>query len=151
MNRLKFRIWDTQESKWYAPVFKAYAGELHELTISLDGSLQLREYGNNVTHESIFPDRYEVFQWTGLNDVYGTRIFEGDIVNATEFDWEGSDREIQGVVRWFEGEYQIHPNMHTQFWGSDGSPSLFHVEYSDPEIEVVGNYLQNPELLEAKP
>jgi uncharacterized phage protein (TIGR01671 family) len=102
---------------------------------------------NGVMHSVWFeidPDRLKadvvLMQYTGLKDKNGKEIYEGDIVKAEDFDWG------------LDGNYQIK-------WGGDYpafdifelSGKSLDVEYnilsSDPDIEVIGNIYENPELL----
>lgn len=87
----------------------------------------------------------ELMQYTGMKDVKGVEIYEGDIVKASS----------RGI--W--GKFQVK-------WRQDGSPCWFMYpawksgvawslhgtlndkgEYRD-DVEVIGNIYENPELLE---
>jgi uncharacterized phage protein (TIGR01671 family) len=77
------------------------------------------------------PQIYEVMQYTGLKDKDGKEIYEGDIVNDGDLNFE--------VYRHNSGEWKA------------GWCSLW--EYiSDNEIEncweIIGNIYENPEILE---
>lgn len=133
MNRaIAFRIWDTQQSKWYTPVYRAYSGELHDLVINLDGSLSMRTQDGFI-HESIFPDRYEVFRWTGLRDMNGAHIYEGDILQHHDHGYP-----VFGLCEWVERSAEFTPGI--------GLMSE-HAEW----LEVVGNIKETPELLKEQP
>lgn len=77
-----------------------------------------------------------VGQYTGLRDKNGTKIFEGDIVNISDFD---GGHKI-GEVVYNDGAccYRIWGDLFDYGLGI----------YQDDNIEVIGNIYDNPELLE---
>ena len=72
-----------------------------------------------------------VGQFTGLTDKNGKKIFEGDIFHK-------GDINIIYIVDWHD----------TRFMGKqNGNHSRVGLEYWMPDIEVIGNIHDNPELL----
>lgn len=87
-------------------------------------------------------DPETVGQYTGLKDKNGTRVFEGDVVEYSEIDVDGSDDKYIGVIYYNQSkanyviqkrEYMV--NFVTSWIG---------------DVEVIGNIHDNPELLEVK-
>ncbi|KYK53602.1 hypothetical protein AYO51_15415 [Lactiplantibacillus plantarum] len=90
--------------------------------------------------------RYDVEQFTGLTDVNGKDIYEGDIVktwsDVSELTMVPSINEIvsedlfgrPGVFLKPAGPHLIEPCLH-DFWSN--------------QFEIIGNVHANPELLEA--
>lgn len=76
-----------------------------------------------------------LMQYTGLKDVKGVEIFEGDIVIGKSLDFQG-----MGVVQYFPPRFEII--------GAKQHEGLFRVLESC--CEVIGNIYENPELLEGK-
>ena len=89
---------------------------------------------NMMIRERVIPET--VGQYTGLTDKYGTKIFEGDIVEGAGFT---PDDCGYGTIRWDDGAFEI-----------DGYNIVctFHEHYYSNEFEVIGNIHDNPELLE---
>ena len=146
MNRPKFRVWDIEEQKWYKPTYKAYMNELHDIHVDLDGGLLIRtidDSGKSVTiHESMFEGRYELIQSTGLKDINGKDIYEGDILKVFVL------CDIGPIARviFKNGMFGIEDDMHG--YGYDkGLYSLFQI-LSLRDAEIIGNIYEHSHLLE---
>ena len=95
-----------------------------------------------------------VMQFTGLRDSKRTEehpegqpIYEGDIIAFSIFDYNGSDVQYKGVVKWVNAMFEIWHNNESEYYGSDGEFVLGWVYAQDDEIEVIGTLWDNPELL----
>lgn len=101
------------------------------------------EYGCiEAISQPIEVDEKTLGQYTGLCDNNGTKIFEGDIVKATpygrvELGFVKYEENAFRVVNWFYGE--LIPIT---------CPEAESLMFSDREVEVIGNVIDNPELLE---
>lgn len=93
---------------------------------------------NHFIHALIDPKT--IGQYTGLTDRNGKRIFEGDIVEGSDFNSEDG----YGEIMWDEqtARFAIIGNTNNLFIDFDF--------YFGNEIEVVGNIHDNPELLESR-
>lgn len=89
----------------------------------------------------------EIRQWTGMQDKRETPIFEGDIVDFSVFDHNGSDTQYRGVVKFSSGQWEIWNSVDSEFYGSDGGFILHWVHQQDDGIEVIGNIYENSELI----
>ena len=75
-----------------------------------------------------------VGQYTGLTDINGKKIFEGDIVKCKDY-LEAKPFEFQGYIDFKNGSYVIVGDFMT------------HYRWLDYEVEVIGNIHDNPELM----
>ena len=75
-----------------------------------------------------------VGQYTGLTDINGKKIFEGDIVKCKDY-LEAKPSEFQGYIDFKNGSYVIVGDFMT------------HYRWLDYEVEVIGNIHDNPELM----
>lgn len=78
-------------------------------------------------------DTHILQQYTGLKDIHGKEIYEGDIVVAIVKNGEGRpvrSRRLTKVVRW-----GVHNKRHVGFNVGEGS------------YEIIGNIYENPELI----
>ncbi|ARQ04715.1 YopX protein [Macrococcoides caseolyticum] len=121
----KFRAWDKEHDEMLYPddVDKIY----FEITVDGIVTYDMRYI---LPYDDIPPYLDTVImQSTGLTDVNGKEIFEGDIVKY----WENI-----GYIEFYQGSWVINWN--------DGS--LFDLYDNDNNLEVLGNIHEHPELLE---
>jgi hypothetical protein len=78
-------------------------------------------------------NRYELMQFTGLQDKNGTPIYEGDIVRGSETNWIEP-----GEVKWYQSWCQFGVDW---AWLSN-QPMFARLEY-----EVIGNVYETPDLM----
>lgn len=166
MREIKFRAWDNLENRWYEPTFEGYRGKIEEIMLSPRGRLTMRTM-TKLLDESMFPNRFDLMQYTGLHDKNGREIYEGDIVryhmtrsfgehyDPVTLGFIGTDWDIDADII---GKVSIWPSngvMMTKIVTND--PDMFSKQYPVPkrwhvtqECEVIGNVFENPELLEAE-
>jgi len=143
MRKIKFRAWDNENSCFYKPTYEAYKGNLEEILMSPSGDLNMRTFkkGTHIeilNHESNFPDRFILMQYTGLKDKNGKEIYEGDIITTLIKPNRGKDYIETIVVKWDIYEDDEYCNHRSGFDIPDNS-ELF---------EIIGNIYKNPELIE---
>ena len=135
---IKFRAWDKQNNCWYAPVHEAYNGNLFELLVGFGGDLSAHMM-QGLVHESLWPDRFDLMQFTGLTDKNGKEIYEGDII-MRHIHLKSGD----GIRVISEVEFNLLTAMFTTK-PSDGDYS--DNVLSDNQWEIIGNVFESPELL----
>lgn len=81
-----------------------------------------------------------VGQFTGLHDKNDVEIYEGDIVKFTTWDYNGYDYQHKGIIKFFEGAFCVFENDDLYY-------DLGLILRDDEELEVIGNAIDNPELL----
>ena len=137
---IKFRAWDKETNKYFEPTYQVYMGRLEDLAIGLSGRLQKRTC-RGVVDESVFPGRYVVEQFTGLKDVNGKEIYDGDIVQP-----------VSSHVRLKRGKpFEVNKGnyIYGKWIANDVSSKNFGIDgcYFSNEIQTVGNVHEKPELL----
>lgn len=110
-----YRIWDIKEKKYIA-TFSLYNNE---------GVDTVSQHYNRKTHT--------IEEYTGVDDINGTRIFEGDIIKYTA---KGNKTETRCVIKW-----QCHCWYFCEING--GSTPFTYL----PKVEVIGNINQHSNLL----
>lgn len=135
----EFRAWD-KKRKEYFHITQLWSGGTKEDSFTFDGWKD--NYGN-----SGFMDTVLLEQYTGLKDVNGDKIFEGDIIH---FSYDHTDFYSEVVFNGgkFFGQTWTIPNLDltTMPLGSGyhfNSP----FEYYYDDMYVIGNIHENPELL----
>ena len=117
----KFRAWDKKQNKMY-DLEKCIGFEVSDFR------------NKRPQHKDL-----EVMQFTGLKDVNGKEIFEGDIVK-----WD--DSNDSGYVSYMSEttEYVVDE------WKEGDRKSKGHSLSSLGEVEIIGSIYENPELLKNK-
>ena len=86
---------------------------------------------------------WELMQFTGLKDMRGNDIYEGDIIDFI-YNPKCLNKNFRGVVELDECYHSIiRVNNVPADWGCRG---IFHIENA-MNGEVIGNIYENPELL----
>ena len=128
MNReIKFRVWDAIDKEYNYDIV------VGNILSAIHGS------GDPLSEEE--EEQFTLQQYTGLKDKNGKMIFEGDFI---QYQYPTNDDCIKlktkniVLVRWTTEEEDNHPGFRiVDLWGQYG------------EMEVVGNIMENPELLKA--
>ena len=144
MRQIKFRAWDLKKQDWYKPIYEAYNGKLHDISITLVGVVMERtlEFSASMLNS----DNYILCQFTGLTDKNGVEIYEGDVVKSI-FQYKNEEpKEILAVVKYDE----LNPCFVLEY-KYQGNGFLTHeydfIQCGLRKNEVIGNIYQNPELL----
>lgn len=130
MREIKFRIKCTTHNKW----------EYYDLGDLVCG-FALTDNG-----EGWFDGNW--CQYTGLKDINGNEIYEGDILDTTEFKYDGSDEPFKGLVKFYDSEWELWLGDDRPAKSlSDGAHHLGYIHAQDDELEIIGNIYETPELL----
>ena len=111
MREIRFRAWDKKQSKMSKP------------------------FGLDMAY--IFDDgKLELMQFTGLQDMYNTDIYEGDICRNGDYEIDAHAYNYRvEVVRYIDNEGAFHG---------------WNYNVDGMTCEVIGNVFENPDLLEPK-
>jgi uncharacterized phage protein (TIGR01671 family) len=125
---LKFRAWDNLKKEWLKRKVYHFNPHFNEEGI---GEFRLSQHAEGFT----------IQQYTGLKDKNGKEIYEGDICNAGI---------VIGDVNYSIGGFYLASNPLMEYF--KGYPDNMNVlspdwDYSWIDVEVIGNVMQNPELL----
>ena len=119
----KFRVWDKNNKKMLGWKELDLTKELGEDEITIF------EPTGQFAQPMYF---YEAMQSTGLKDINGTEIYEGDII-------KNSYDEIY-TVKWFDAAFYLEEKYNGGF--------DYHELHFEDNKKVIGNIYENPKLLE---
>ena len=140
--KIKFRAWDNQEKRILLNGCIGAGSSYQLITIGWDGGLTLcnafgLQDGTNPSFDLPVTERFVMLQFTGLTDMNGKEIYEGDIL-------EGISNNIfsQGDVQNYEVIWGID---HWHISGTGFSlQELFN--YCNNKIKVIGNIYETPKI-----
>jgi uncharacterized phage protein (TIGR01671 family) len=139
MKEIKFRAWIKPEREM-----------TDVLDISFNDKYIITETEFNVDFETgdsdiqFKLDEIELMQYTGLRDINGIEIFEGDIVSAVEEEKFGGESSVTDVIQNMDGQWQVRTLGKDDVKYSHGLPIAWG---GWEKLEVIGNIYENPELL----
>ena len=123
---LKFRAWDSEEGKMM-PV----------KIIDWKDDLCTVDEGDNTITDHI--EMFEIMQQTGIKDINGDVIFEGEIIEVPDdYDTYGFNAGEIYEIFFNAGGFRCKPKLNPKakgIWLED-----------DGEFKIIGNIYQNPDL-----
>ena len=142
MRDIKFIAWDKKKNDWFDD-------DWGDLCIELNGNIYFAWNGEIMDD---YTDRIILMQYTGMKDVKGVEIYEGDILKCTSGVYTnlgatgtGEYEETIKQVIWKDdswGTRVISSNLTSK--GAEKSGLVISAKYA----EIIGNIYVNPELLE---
>lgn len=137
MREILFRGKRTNDGKWVYGHLIESDTYTHQIFIVTEANWE----SSDKSFDFLDTDVYEVLpetvgQYTGLTDKNGNKIFEGDILKASYFDWKY-------VVEWDED------NGRFLGFTIESERKIAYVRRK-PKSEIIGNIHDNPELLEVE-
>ena len=118
---IKFRAWDKATSSYR---------KVLEIEFYPDGELKKVKVAGLQRKGAITPDKLVLEQFTGLKDVNGKDIYEGDVLE---------NRKYRSIVKFANGKFLADVV---------GTISRFDLIGETHGSRVIGNVHENPELLE---
>lgn len=129
---IKFRAWD-KKVKEYFHISELWNSGTNPECFNFDGWTD--NFGNKGRLKDIV-----IEQFTGLTDVYGEEIYEGDIVHGYDQEPDRDDGYIGSSVT------DVVNFKYGAFWIGDSWYKV--MVMTPPIVEIIGNVHTNPELLE---
>lgn len=140
MGLMRFRVWHKDD--------KVMLSNHLGFMITDTGQLLIESMlGDEETMEKVELDNYIVMQYTGLKDKEGVEIYEGDIVNITQYFGGHPYGEIEHVIKRSEYNNDLIADSESGDWRT---PEVRMTFRSSDDYEVIGNIYENPELSEEK-
>lgn len=131
MNRpIKFRAWLSDIQRIVNVIKIEQWGEETNIEVYIENE-------DTEGEEEYLNGEFELLQYTGLKDINGVEIYEGDIVIQNPM--TSTLYPITGVVKFDEGAY----------WVDNGKDARILFSEIDTN-EILGNTYENPDLLEVE-
>ena len=102
----------------------------------------MRQFDKPAIHESVFPERFIVEQYIGINDKNGVEIYKGDILRLKLNDYAGIENEPDIFI--IDDEERFYSDICYLQQIRDRIEQYHTKDY----IEIIGNIHDNPELIE---
>ncbi len=134
--RMKYKIWDKQEKKWFEAINNASEGELEQLFLNQSGEL-IRRTMNGFEHESLFPDRFQISYYTGFYDIDGKEIYDRDILQENKTIGVYQPGRCVSVYFSFSGRWMVRIGTVTD-----------QLRESAERSKRIGTVYENPELVD---
>ena len=130
MREILFRGKDANSKKWrIGDLVQTLMYDKYFYRITVDDGKYISNY--SVKENTIG-------QYTGIDDVHGNKVYEGDIVKVHDnmIGVEDGAEDFIGVVYYRDGSFMII------------TPYQLHYRWMDYTVEVIGNKFDNPEIWE---
>ncbi|WP_261977333.1 YopX family protein [Lactiplantibacillus plantarum] len=128
---IKFRAWDKATSSYR---------KVLEIEFYPDGELKKVKVAGLQRKGTITPDNLVLEQFTGMTDMNGKDIYEGDIVHGYDQEPDRDDGYIGSSMT------DVVNFKYGAFWIGDSWYKV--MVMTPPIVEVIGNVHENAELLE---
>lgn len=138
MREIKFRAWDKDDKVMFVPNNICHTSSGIEYTRELSDGINIKRYWQGESPNNVF-----LMQYTGLKDVNGKEIYEGDIIKWGHINGYEENPHRIAIVE-FNPDIQFNC-INLEFIFRYG---CFNYQNTDEAVEVIGNIYENPELIE---
>lgn len=127
--------------------FYAYKEMTDEHVILVERA-NMNRPGSYFAEAEVVPET--IGRYSEFKDIKEEQISELDILLFTVFDYNGHDTQYRGVVKFDNGKFRVWNNEKNEFFKYDEGFDLDWIVSQDDEIEIIGNVVDNPELMEGE-